>query len=48
VLVPRAAEKFDDEGVLIDPVTRDEVRDLLVSLAAWTRRLTVKDEAVAS
>jgi chromate reductase len=48
VLVPRAAEKFDDEGVLFDPVTRDEVRDLLVSLAAWTRRLAVKDEAVAS
>ena len=48
VLVPRAAEKFDDEGVLVDPVTREEVRDLLVSLAAWTRRLAVKDEAVAS
>jgi len=48
VLVPRAADKFDAEGVLIDPVTRDEVRDLLVSLAAWTRRLAVKDEAVAS
>jgi chromate reductase len=48
VLVPRAVEKFDSQGVLFDPVTRDEVRDLLVSLAAWTRRLAVKDEAVAS
>jgi len=48
VLVPLAAEKFDDASVLVDPVTRDEVRDLLVSLAAWTRRLAVKDEAVAS
>ena len=48
VLVPLAAEKFDDASVLVDPVTREEVRDLLVSLAAWTRRLAVKDEAVAS
>jgi chromate reductase len=48
VLVPLAAEKFDGESVLEDPVTREEVRDLLISLAAWTRRLSVKDEAVAS
>ena len=48
VLVPLAAEKFDDESVLVDPVTREEIRDLLVSLAAWTRRLAVNDEAVAS
>jgi hypothetical protein len=48
VLVPLAAEKFDGESVLFDPVTRDEVRDLLVSLAAWTRRLAATDEAVAS
>ena len=48
VLVPLAAEKFDDESVLVDPVTREEVGDLLVSLAAWTRRLAVNDEAVAS
>jgi chromate reductase len=48
VLVPRAAEKFDGESVLEDPATREEVRDLLISLAAWTRRLSVKDEAVAS
>ena len=48
VLVPLAAEKFDGESVLEDPATREEVRDLLISLAAWTRRLSVKDEAVAS
>lgn len=48
VLVPLAAEKFDGESVLEDPATREEVRDLLISLSAWTRRLSVKDEAVAS
>lgn len=49
VLVGVAGEKFDDDGNLIDDATMDEVRDLLVSLAAWTRRLQrVEDEAVAS
>jgi len=49
VLVGHALDKFDDEGDLIDGATRDEVRDLLVSLAAWTRRLQrFEDEAVAS
>lgn len=49
VLVGVAAEKFDNDGNLTDPETRQEVRDLLVSLAAWTRRLQQSaDEAVAS
>lgn len=49
VLVGTAGEKFDDEGTLIDGPTRDEVRDLLVSLAAWTRRFQRPEgEAVAS
>jgi chromate reductase len=48
VLVPLAGAKFDAEGNLTDPETRDEVRDLLVSLAAWTRRLRSTEEAVAS
>ena len=49
VLVGVAREKFDDESSLTDERTRDEVRDLLVSLAAWTRRLIRSaDEAVAS
>jgi chromate reductase len=48
VLVDLAADKFDDLGTLIDDATRTEVRDLLVALAAWTRRLQVsQDEAVA-
>jgi chromate reductase len=48
VLVPLAASKFDAESSLTDPETREAVRDLLVSLAAWTRRMGAADEAVAS
>ena len=49
VLVGLAHEKFDDDGRLTDSQTREEVRDLLVSLAAWTKRLQrLDDEAVAS
>jgi chromate reductase, NAD(P)H dehydrogenase (quinone) len=49
VLVGLASEKFDDDGNLADQETRVEVRELLVSLAAWTRRLQrFGDEAVAS
>ena len=49
VLVGVAGEKFDDDGNLTDLETREEVRDLLVSLAAWTGRLLRSgDQAVAS
>jgi chromate reductase len=49
VLVGVAADKFDAEGNLHDNETRTEVRDLLVSLGAWTRRLQrFSDEAIAS
>jgi chromate reductase, NAD(P)H dehydrogenase (quinone) len=48
VLVGTAGEKFDDDGSLTDEDTRDEVRDLLVSLAAWTRRLRTSTDAAAS
>ena len=48
VLVPLAASKFDAESTLTDPETREAVRDLLVSLAAWTRRMGAADEEVAS
>jgi chromate reductase len=48
VLVDGARSKFDDDGNLIDDATRGEVRDLLVALAAWTRRLRLTtDQAVA-
>jgi chromate reductase len=48
VLVGLAREKFDEAGNLTDPGTREEVRDLLVSLAAWTLRLQRTEDAVAS
>jgi chromate reductase len=48
VLVGLARDKFDEEGNLLDAETRGEVRELLVALAAWTRRLQrTSDEAVA-
>ena len=44
-----AGERFDEDGNLTDAETRQEIRDLLVSLATWTRRLQGSgDEAVAS
>ncbi len=49
VLVGLAGERFDEEGNLTDAETRQEIRDLLVSLASWTTRLQRSgDEAVAS
>jgi chromate reductase, NAD(P)H dehydrogenase (quinone) len=49
VLVDFARDRFDETGTLLDPDTMGEVRDLLVALASWTRRLTqAGDEAVAS
>ncbi len=47
LLVPLASTKFADTGDLIDPDTRVEVRDVLVALAAWTRRLG-HEERIAS
>jgi chromate reductase len=49
VLVPLAESKFDTDGNLVDAETRAEVRDLVVALAAWTRRLAQSpSESVAS
>jgi chromate reductase len=49
VLVGLAGERFDEDGNLTDEETRQEIRDLLTSLAAWARRLQrFGDEAVAS
>ena len=47
VLVPLATDKFDADGGLIDQATGAEIRDLLVALAAWTRRLA-QTERLAS
>ena len=48
VLVPSAELKFDADGNLLDEATRLEVRDLLVALAAWTRRLGLSADAAAA
>jgi chromate reductase len=39
VMVAKAHEKIDAEGKLTDEPTRKAIRDLLVALEAWTRRL---------
>jgi chromate reductase len=39
VYVMRAQEKFDATGTLLDQASRDQIRALLESLAAWVRRL---------
>ena len=39
VLVMRAQEKFDADGRLTDETARGLIRDLLLALADWTRRL---------
>jgi len=43
VLVMRAREKFDASGRLADEDARGFLRDLLVALADWTRRLRGDD-----
>lgn len=42
VLVSSAKEKFDKDGKLIDEKTREKIRELLIALIAWTKRLTGK------
>ena len=39
VLLARVRDKFDDQGNLLDDGIREQVRQLLVGLAAWTQRL---------
>lgn len=39
VMIGRAHEKFDAQGRLVDERSRESIRALLESLAAWTRRL---------
>lgn len=41
VMVAKAQEAFDEQGRLVNETTRGFLRDLLVALADWTRR--VKD-----
>jgi chromate reductase len=44
VLVGVAGEKFDEAGELADQRTRQDIRDLLVALAAWTRRMQQSED----
>jgi chromate reductase len=39
VMVAAAHTRFDERGALTDETTRGLVRDLVVNLAAWTRRI---------
>lgn len=42
VMVAMAHTKFDEKGRLVDEKTREFIRDLLIALGAWTRRLQSK------
>lgn len=39
VIVPFAGEKIDEKGRVTDEKTREKIRELVESLAAWTRKL---------
>lgn len=40
VMIGNAGEKFDDEGNLTDETTKNFIRQLLVNLVDWTRRIS--------
>ncbi|MGH8400580.1 MAG: NADPH-dependent FMN reductase [Gammaproteobacteria bacterium] len=42
VMIARAQDKFDAEGKLNDEMARKLIGELLINLAAWTRRLQQK------
>jgi chromate reductase len=42
VMVPFVQEKIDEEGRLVDEPTRKRIGELLVSLMAWTKKLSAK------
>jgi chromate reductase len=48
VLVDFARERFDETGSLTDEGSMGEVRDLVVALGSWTRRVARSDEAAAA
>jgi len=47
VMVPLAQDKVDSNGRVTDEKTRKKIRELLQSLAAWTRRMKLGEEALA-
>jgi chromate reductase len=48
VMIGQASTKFDEAGQLTDEPTKQFVRQLLVALAAWTRRLQAPVPSLAS
>lgn len=48
VLVDFARERFDETGNLTDEGTMGEVRDLVVALGSWAKRLRRSDEAAVA
>ena len=44
VLVTRATARFDADVQLVDPETREAIRDLLKSFASWTVRIRRSDD----
>ena len=40
VMIPKVQEKFDDQGNLTDPQTKEKITQLIVSLVDWTKRLS--------
>jgi chromate reductase len=40
VMIARARDRFDAQGVVTDADTRKRIQDLVAALVAWTRRLT--------
>ena len=39
LMISNARDKFDDDGNLTDPDTRERVRTLVAALVAWTRQV---------
>ncbi|HYF54619.1 MAG TPA: NADPH-dependent FMN reductase [Salinarimonas sp.] len=48
VMIGQASTKFDEAGKLTDEPTKQFIRDLLGSLATWTRRLRAPAAAMAA
>lgn len=42
VMISNAAQKFDEQGDLVDPKTKQFIARLLQRLIAWTRKLAVR------
>ncbi|CAN5579194.1 hypothetical protein BH23CHL5_BH23CHL5_15250 [soil metagenome] len=46
VFVTFAADKFDDQGQLVDPATLDQLRGFLTSLEAWVRFMGIEARTI--